>query len=139
MITNVIDLLTLHEGYRSKPYRDTLGYLTVGIGRNLDTRGISRDEAQYMLKNDIVMAEYLLAMHPFWNSLSMVRKAVLLDMMVNIGPSRFNGFKRTLEFIRNKDYLAASKEMLVSKWAQQVGQRATRLSRMMETNEWPKE
>ena len=49
--------LERHEGLRLKPYRDTVGKLTVGYGRNLEDVGISRDEADFMLDNDIDQVE----------------------------------------------------------------------------------
>jgi lysozyme len=54
---NLIDLLVKHEGLRTKPYEDTVGVLTIGVGRNLDDVGLSHDEIYYMLKNDIRRCE----------------------------------------------------------------------------------
>jgi len=52
-LNNLIDLLVKHEGLRTKPYEDTTGHLSIGVGRNLDSLGLSHDEIYYMLKNDI--------------------------------------------------------------------------------------
>jgi lysozyme len=61
------------------------------------------------------------------------RQNALIDMMYNLGPSRFIGFKKMIAAIYDEDFNAASNEMLDSKWAKQVGRRAFRLARIMRT------
>lgn len=137
MADKLTDMLVDHEGMRRKPYRCTAGKLTIGVGRNLDDRGISPDEAMYMLANDIKDARReLSAAFPWFDKLDEVRQAVLIDMCVNLGLSRLQGFRNTLALIGVGKYEAAAQEMLNSKWAEQVGRRAQRLSRMMATGRW---
>ena len=82
----LVDQLMRHEGLRLKPYRDTVGKLTIGIGRNLDDVGISRDEAMVLLKNDIDKTITALREHlPFYDSLSEARRNVLANMAFNMG------------------------------------------------------
>ena len=137
MADKLTEMLVDHEGMRRKPYRCTAGKLTIGVGRNLDDRGISPDEAMYMLANDIKDARReLSAAFPWFDKLEDVRQAVLIDMHVNLGLSRLQGFRNTLALIGVGKYEAAAQEMLNSKWAEQVGRRAQRLSRMMATGRW---
>ena len=137
MADKLTDMLVDHEGMRRKPYRCTAGKLTIGVGRNLDDRGISPDEAMYMLANDIKDSRReLSAAFPWFDKLDEVRQAVLIDMCVNLGLSRLHGFRNTLALIGVGKYEAAAQEMLNSKWAEQVGRRAQRLSRMMATGRW---
>lgn len=137
MTDKLTDMLVDHEGLRRKPYRCTAGKLTIGVGRNLDDRGISTDEAMYMLANDIRDSRReLSAAFPWFDKLDEVRQAVLIDMCVNLGLSRLQGFRNTLALIGVGKYEAAAQEMLDSKWAEQVGRRAQRLSRMMATGRW---
>ncbi len=137
MADKLTDMLVDHEGMRRKPYRCTAGKLTIGVGRNLDDRGISSDEAMYMLANDIRDSRReLSAAFPWFDKLDEVRQAVLIDMCVNLGLSRLQGFRNTLALIGVGKYEAAAQEMLNSKWAEQVGRRAQRLSRMMATGRW---
>jgi lysozyme len=132
--------LRLHEGERLKPYRCTAGKLTIGVGRNLEDRGISREESAMLLANDIANEEReLLRALPWVAKLDEVRQRVLLDMSFNLGLVGLLGFKRTLSTIEAGDYQAAATMMLDSKWAKQVGQRAERLSRMMATGKDPRE
>jgi len=133
----LIKQLIRHEGMRLKPYRDTVGKLTIGIGRNLDDVGISEDEAMYLLKNDIVKC-YTQLMHkvPAYNSLSLPRQRVLCNMVFNLGIHRFLRFKRMLRAIEEGNYEKAAKEMLNSRWAKQVGNRASELAEIMRTGKW---
>lgn len=128
--------LELHEGLRLNPYYCTAGKLTIGIGRNLESNGISKAEAYFMLENDVinVMAE-LDDQIPWWRDLSEVRKRVLVDMAFNMGTFGLIKFKKTLEAIHKGDYASAAEEMLDSKWAKQVGQRAITLSNAMRSDE----
>lgn len=132
--------LRLHEGERLKPYRCTAGKLTIGVGRNLEDRGITREESAMLLANDIAAEEReLLNALPWVATLDEVRQRVLLDMSFNMGLIGLLGFKRTLATIQAGEYQAAATMMLDSKWAKQVGQRAERLSRMMATGMEPRE
>lgn len=119
-----------------KPYRDTVGKLTIGIGRNLDDVGISREEAYALLDNDIAAAMAPLMALPWFNALDEVRRAVLIDMCFNMGWRVLSTFKVTLAAIEAGDYMRAVANMLQSKWAGQVGPRAVRLAKMMETGQW---
>jgi len=134
-ILKALELLKLHEGYRQYPYKDSLGITTIGYGRNLESRGLSEPEAAYLLECDIQEAEgYLHNEYDYYYQLSGERKAVLLDMMVNMGPTRLRGFKRMHKALADRLYELAALEMLDSKWALQVGGRAITLSKIMKTN-----
>lgn len=133
----LIKMLTEHEGFRQYPYKCTAGMLTIGIGRNLEARGISKLEAHFLLLNDIDNEiDALKARLPFFKSLDPIRQVVLVDMSFNLGIAGLLKFKNTLSLIEQGKYSAAATEMLNSRWAQQVGRRAKRLSRMMETGRY---
>lgn len=127
-----------HEGVRLKPYYCTGGKLTVGVGRNLEDVGISRSEAQFMLENDIIrVMKQMDESVSFWRELSEVRQIVLLDMAFNLGVFGLTKFQNTLALLEASEYEAASEEMLNSRWAEQVGQRALNLSQAMRTDKAP--
>ena len=119
-------------GYHQFPYMDSRGFMTCGIGRNIQTKGISRSEADIMLDNDI-NDTYTQLSHDFpWiNALSDVRQAVLINMAFNMGEEHLLAFTKTLGLIRLGRYNEGADEMLNSLWAKQVGNRALRLSEMM--------
>lgn len=128
--------LTRDEGLRLKPYRDTVGKLTIGIGRNLDDVGISQDEAMHLLDNDIARTTAALDKAiPWWRSLNDVRQRVVVNMAFNLGVAGLLGFKNTLAAMKAGRYADAAWGMLASKWATQVGERAKRLAAMMAKGE----
>lgn len=132
MIPKLIALIKKHEGVVLHPYVDSVGKLTIGVGRNIEDNGISMDEAEYLLKNDIDRCIWDMEKHlPWYKDLTENRQLVLLDMCFNLGIGKLLGFKNTLQSIKEGDYEEASKQMLQSKWATQVGQRAAELSNMM--------
>jgi lysozyme len=133
LMDRIKEQLVRHEGLRLKPYRCTAGKLTIGIGRNLDDCGITQSEAYVMLINDIMNCEkQLQAKIPdIYNGIDEVRKSVLLNMCFNLGINGLLGFKNTLAFVKAGDWERAANNMLVSRWAKQVGRRAIELSELM--------
>lgn len=126
--------LTRDEGLRLKPYLDSVGKWTIGIGRNLDDVGISRDEAETLLAHDIASAmDQLDRALPWWRDLDEVRQRVLVNMTFNMGIAKLLTFRNTLRLVKAGEYGAASAAMMESLWARQVGPRARRLSEMMRT------
>jgi lysozyme len=136
---NKYELIRLHEGERLMPYVDTVGKLSIGVGRNLADKGIRKDEMELMLANDLREAESeLLRIFPWAAGLDPVRFYVLEDMVFNMGAPKVQGFVNTMRMVKDGEYEKASVAMLQSKWATQVGNRARRLSKMMRTGQWPK-
>lgn len=129
------EMLKRHEGRRLKPYRDTVGKLTIGYGRNLEAVGITQDEAELMLQNDIGSAEKHLLTVDEYRELDSIRQAVLVNMCFNLGFHGLMGFRNMWRAIRRRDWDRASAEMLNSKWARQVGVRAVELSEIMRAGE----
>jgi|SRR5690554_6313570 len=127
--------LKRHEGLRLKPYRDTVGKLTIGYGRNLDDNGISEPEAEMLLDNDIDRVAGELYRIRGYNTLSPVRQTVIANMAFNLGTPGLMGFRRMWAAIERQDYESAAREMLDSKWARQVGSRATELAEIMRDGE----
>jgi len=129
--------LTRDEGVVLKPYRDTVGKLTIGIGRNLDDKGISESEARVLLQNDIAEFDKQVgAALPWTSDMDSIRYAVLVNMAFNLGIRGLLGFKNALEAMRSEDWPKAAVEMLDSNWANQVGDRALRLAKQMATGNW---
>jgi len=125
-------MLVLHEGLRLKPYKCTAGKVTIGVGRNLDDKGITQAEAFALLENDIdEVCRELDQVWPWWRQMTDPRQQVLADMCFNLGLGRLKGFVNTLAFMKAGEYDKAADGMLASLWASQVGTRAQRLARMM--------
>ncbi len=128
------DRLIRHEGLRLKPYCDTAGRLTIGVGRNLDGVGISRAEAMVLLKSDIEAARTALDQRwPWWRKLDPVRGDAMTELVFNLGAAGFAAFTGVLSFLETSAFAAAAHDLLATKWASQVGHRAQELAGMIET------
>ena len=131
---DLVAQLTLHEGMRLKPYTDTVGKMTIGVGRNLTDVGITREEALDLLSNDIDTCVTDLISFSWFVTLDPVRQRALCDLRFNLGPRRFRGFVKMLAAIEHGDFETAANELTASQWALQVQQsRRMRLVSMLRT------
>jgi lysozyme len=110
-----------HEGLKLFPYKDTVGKWTIGVGRNLSDRGISHDEAMYLLNNDIQESIQELKHYDWFNNLDEVRQGVLIELHFNIGLTSLLKFKNMIACLEKKYYLNAAKALENSLWSRQVG------------------
>lgn len=124
------------QGPELFPYRDTVGKLTIGYGRNLDDRGITAKEADFLLATDIRYTVAEAESLPYWEELDSVRRIVVADMIYNLGFSRFRGFKRFHAALIKHDYNLAAHEMKDSRWYKQTFRRARVLRKAMQTGVW---
>lgn len=135
------DFIKRHEGLRLKPYTDSLGRVTIGYGRCLDTVGITEAEAQFLFYNDFTRATNA-AHRVFGDSfgdLAPARQAALIAMAYQLGEAGLADFKNMLAFMRSGDWKRAADEALESRWATQTLRRAHETAKMIETGEWPRE
>lgn len=124
------------EGLKLKPYGDLGGKITIGVGHNLTDVGITKAQALDMLDEDIDTTIALLRVNwPPFNGLDGVRQEVLTNMCFNVGIGSFMLFKYMLAACAQGNYKDAASEMRNSVWATQVGPRAVRLAKRMETGE----
>ena len=132
----LLEMLKRHEGVEHHIYRCSAGFWTLGVGRNVDPQGglgLSDDEVDYLLQNDIErVIKELSAEYRWFNSLDDVRKDAMIDISFNLGATRLRGFKRALAAMEVADYKMAAKEFLDSKWSRDVKGRATELCYMIE-------
>jgi lysozyme len=130
--------LTRDEGKKPKPYRDTVGKVTIGVGRNLTDVGLSPDEIALLLENDIARAFALASSFPWFAELDEVRQRVICNLAFNLG-GKLRGFHHTTAAMARGDYAAAAGHLQNSKWYRQVGQRGPRLVAMLRDGVDPKE
>ena len=160
-------MLVLHEGLRRCKYRDSESYWTIGVGHLIDPRKGGKlpphiakmlaardidiwdddpmpdDVIFLLLDHDIAEHRAILEkLQPWVTKLDSVRRAVLDDMVFNLGPEPFDhdGFKDWPVFlgqVARGEYIAAANNMLTTTWAKQVGSRADRLAEMMKSGKWP--
>lgn len=134
-------LIAYDEGEVDHAYKDSLGYLTIGVGHLIDAAkggSLPKEIVDALFEWDRTHKEAeLTAALYYYVHLDEVRKAVLLDMAFNLGTAGLLAFKQTLASIQAGNYVAASVSMLQSRWATQLPVRANRLSQMMATGQWP--
>jgi lysozyme len=145
---NIKSLIVQHEGRVPFAYTDSEGYLTIGVGHLIDKRKGGRlPEHIIDLLFDWDLKQHtkiLIEAIPWAAQLDPVRYAVLVDMTFNLGGEPFDGdgFKDWPLFVsqvKSFQFAAAASNMRATLWAKQVGIRAQRLSKMMETGQWPED
>jgi lysozyme len=124
--------LKIDEGTRLHPYTDTTGNLTIGIGRNLSSVGISETEAEALCLNDMAAAEAALTRNvPWWLNLDDARQMALINLTFNMGINTLLEFKNMLAALHAGDYSGAAVDLLASKYAKEVGARAERIAALI--------
>ena len=128
----ITETLIQAEGMKLRPYRCTAGALTLGVGRNLDAKGISEAEARFMLANDIEEVwRAVVSNLPWVTRLSDARQRVICEMGFQLGIGGLLSFKNTLAAVQAGRYADAAAGMLQSRWARQTPRRVQRLAQMM--------
>ncbi|ADE40512.1 glycoside hydrolase family protein [Candidatus Puniceispirillum marinum] len=131
-------MLERHEGRRAHPYRDQVGKLTIGVGRNLDDRGLSAEEIDMLLAHDIAIARAgCRALFPAFDGFGRKRQAALISMAFNLGQTRLACFRRMRAAINDGNWIGASHEALDSYWAGQVGHRAQEIATLLRSSSKP--
>jgi len=140
-MNKLIEQLKLHEGSRTHAYDCPAGYITIGVGRNIDPNGglgLSENEINYLLKNDIERCYRELDRFSWFMDLDQVRQEALVNMLFNIGLPRLLSFKKMIASLMAKEYSQAAEEIINSLYARQVGNRANELAYMIERGEYLK-
>jgi|TARA_X000001388_G_scaffold41838_1_gene29454 lysozyme len=138
-MSKLVEMIKRHEGVRTHAYKCSANMITVGVGRNLDENGglgLSEDEIDYLLENDIARVKNELANTYFWfNGINEARQDAMIDICFNLGLTRLRGFVKALEAMSREQFDIAADEFMDSKWAQQVGTRAIRVTDMIRSGE----
>ena len=127
-----------HEGYVGVIYEDSVGNPTCGWGHLLDNGSrVPKAAAEVFFNQDFnsALADFMALVRQYNLDLGPLRRAVLIDMLFNMGFTRVRGFRKMLAALQVGDFECAADEMLDSKWAIQVGNRAIELSRLMREGE----
>jgi lysozyme len=119
------------EGFRERVYLCSAGKQSIGHGHNLEDSPMPKVIAEKLLNHDIATALAQCESFDWFYTLNDVRKRVIINMVFNLGVGGVSKFKKMIEAIKMGDYLAAGNEMIDSKWFDQVGDRAVRLSDLM--------
>lgn len=137
---HLIKMLKRHEGVKSHAYRCSENFITVGVGRNIDSDGglgLSEDEIDYLLANDIRRCRAELEEGFDWfGELDGIRQDALIDFNFNVGLTTFLKFKKFIAAMKKNDWPTAAKELLSSKYAKQVGARADEIAAMITSGDY---
>ena len=126
-------LIKEHEGVRSHPYIDSVGKVTIGVGRNLTDRGLTVEEVNHLFETDMRLAADILDIWLVdWTALSMHQQAALLSMAYNLGGPRLSQFVKMRSALLAGDFAKAAAEALNSQWAGQVGRRADEIASLLQ-------
>ncbi len=136
MMERLRGALIRDEGLQLRPYKDSVGKLTIGVGRNLEDVGLSRAEVDLLLDNDIARVRLELARFHWFTNLDTVRQAAIINMGFNLGLGGLLGFRQMIAALERQDWDGAAAAMLDSRWAEQVGMRAQRLANQVRSGEW---
>ena len=138
-MSDLISMLKRHEGVRSKVYMCSANYETIAVGRNISESGLglSDDEIDYLLNNDIKRVKEELTDSYFWfPAMNEARQDALVDISFNLGQTRLRGFVKAIEAMSREQFDIAADEFMDSKWATQVGNRAIQVTEMIRTGEY---
>ena len=118
-----------HEGFRSRPYFDSLGVGTIGYG----TTWITEEEADMLLRNRLqsCSAEIDSYIDELSVSIDEVRRAILYEMCYQLGIDGVKRFRKMWEALADMDYEKASREMKTSRWHKQTPARCEYLAGVM--------
>lgn len=130
---HLLESVKYHEGYRDTAYQDSVGVWTIGYGTNLQTLRIDRELAEKWLREKLAEARAFAETLPEWAVLDGPRRDVVVEMIYNLGERGYSLFVNTRRAMQEGRFEDAAKGMLGSKWARQVGLRATRLAAQMRT------
>lgn len=140
MSTEIERQLIQDEGKVRFAYKDSLGFLTIGVGFLIDKArggGLDDDEIAFILQHRIdKRSAAVKAAWPWTQELDEVRYGVLINMSYQLGVSGVGEFHHFLTAMQVSDWETASKEMLDSEWAKQTPARAHRLAKQITTGVW---
>lgn len=127
-------MLFMDEGYRQFPYKDTNGILSIGLGTNLQSDGITEDQAWYIANDKVsYIKDALHNQLNFFDSLDEVRQAVLINIAYNCGVHGLMGFKRMLHALSMSNYEKSADGIENSQLAPN---RKKRIADMMRSGKW---
>ena len=131
---NLREMIKRHEGVETNAYKCSQNKTTIGVGRNIDPDGgigLSEAEIDYLLNNDINRCIGELSGFVWFPDLNQERQNAIIDMVFNLGITRFKGFKNAIYAMSKSDFDTAADEFYDSRWAKQVGNRAIEICEMI--------
>jgi len=124
--------ITRHEGLRLKPYVDTVGKITIGVGHNLTDNGLTLAQVEDIFQSDVLEAHTdLQRVLPWVAGLTPIRQEVFVELVFNLGITDLAQFHTFLNLAQADDWNGASADLLTTKWSRQVKGRAIELAHLL--------
>ena len=127
MSEKLIKMLKMHEGVETHAYKCSANKITVGVGRNVDPvdgLGLSEDEIDYLLKNDIDRVVQELENEYVWFAdLSPARRDALVDISFNLGATRLRKSSKALKAGAGGRADKAENGGMETRWSGAVGRK----------------
>ena len=125
-----------HEGYRDRPYLDSLGKATIGFGHLITEEDEFEEGKQYpkeqllkLFDKDFEKAE--MGADQLVGSIQELHieaKNVITEMVFQLGTQGVRNFRYMISALQDRDYQRASAEMLDSRWHAQTTNRCESLA-----------
>ena len=120
------------EGFSAFAYKDSRGIITVGFGRNLEANGISRQEAEYLLRNDVeACISDVRSVIKGFDALPAPAQLVCVALRFNLGPRGFRSFRHFISAVQREDWRSAELELLDSKAGRLLPERYQRMGKVL--------
>jgi GH24 family phage-related lysozyme (muramidase) len=139
-----LTLLKRHEGYKTRPYRDSEGYWTIGIGHLITKdkgplppewdREFSDQEVLAIFAKDYAFHKQAAMKIPGFDKLDAMWQAALIDMTFNMGPTWWHSWKMFQQQLLSSDLVSAIKNLAGSVWAQQTKSRAVDIINLLSSD-----
>ena len=120
-LDNLKEMIAKHEGYEPRVYKCTNGYDTIGYGFAIKDLYMDKEVADLILDQKIQEMLKRILSDKDWGEWFSEKpqhiQEVLINMIFQIGFSGVKKFKKTIQYIKDDNFLMAGEEMLDSKWA----------------------
>jgi lysozyme len=135
-----MNMLKLDEGVVDTPYKDSLGFWTIGVGRF-----IGKDIYKLRLSERIINEMLIEDMEEAWQAVirifgwdlfkdwSAARQLATINLAFNLGQKRLEMFTNTIAAIKKGNWNEAADHLQKSLWAKQVKSRSVRVIHMIRT------
>lgn len=142
-VTKLTESIKIHEGTgplhasRFMPYRDSRGLLTIGYGRCIEMIGVSLEEANFLLSNDIAVSLAQAQAQSWYQIVSQndPRCRAIVEIIFNLGLAKFEQFINAIAALNKGDWENSANEFENSAWFREVGQRGEELVEMIRSGE----
>ena len=128
-MSKLLNSIKHHEGFRSKVYKCSLGFDTIGYGSAIKDLVLDEDIASLILERKVdKLVKELDKKFAWYGDLPEEARDVVTEMCYQLGVTGFSKFKKTISYLKDGEWADCAYEMLDSLWARQTPQRAKELS-----------